>query len=285
MANPFKAACIQFTAAPDAETCLDTSLRLAREAAAAGASLVCLPEYFSGIATEGSRLVPTAFREAEHPAIPAFAELARELGVWALLGSLAIRRPDGRIANRAYVVDAAGRIAARYDKIHLFDVDLGPGKDYRESDVIAPGSEAVVADTPWGGLGVSVCYDLRFPHLYRELAQAGASMLAVPAAFTRLTGTAHWHVLVRARAIENGAYVLAPCQNGTLEGGGECYGHSLIVDPWGEVLADGGEEEGFIIGDIHPAKVTEARRRIPALTHDRPFSVQGQEITRRAARA
>jgi predicted amidohydrolase len=283
MAERFKAACVQFTAAPDVETCLETSLRLTREAAAASARLVCLPEYFSGISTEGSRLVPTAFREEAHPALPAFRDVTRELGIWALLGSLAVERPDGRIANRTYVVDPSGRIAARYDKIHLFDVDLGAGKDYRESDVIAPGSTAVVAETPWGGLGLSVCYDLRFPHLYRELSQAGAAMLAVPAAFTRVTGTAHWHVLVRARAIENGAYVLAPCQNGTLAGRGECFGHSLIVDPWGAVLADGGEDEGFIIAEIDPAAVVDARRRIPALTHDRPFGMQGQETAKRAA--
>ena len=276
MPSTFKAACIQFTAAPEVEPNLDKSLRLTREAAAAGAKLVGLPEYFSGVALEGSQLVPTAFRESEHPALPAFSAAARELGLWALLGSLAIVRPDGKIANRAYVIDPAGRIAARYDKIHLFDVDLGPGQDYRESDIISPGAAAVVAETPWGGIGLSVCYDLRFPHLYRELAKSGAAMLAIPAAFTRITGRAHWHVLVRARAIENCAYVIAPCQNGTLAGGAECFGHSLIVDPWGEVLADGGEEEGFIIADIEPEAVA-AARRIPALTHDRAFSLAGLE--------
>ena len=283
MPKPFKAACIQFTAAPAVEPNLDKGLRLTRDAAAAGANLVCLPEYFTGVALEGSQLVPTAFREAEHPALPAFAAAARELDLWLLLGSLAIVRPDGRIANRACVIDPSGRVTARYDKIHMFDVNLGPGQDYRESDIISPGAAAVVADTPWGGLGLSVCYDLRFPHLYRELAKAGASMLAIPAAFTRITGRAHWHVLVRARAIENGAYVLAPSQNGTLHGGAECFGHSLIVDPWGEVLADCGEEEGFIIADIDPQAVAAARRRIPALTHDRHVSTATAETPRRAA--
>lgn len=283
MEKPFKAACIQFCATPEVEENLDVSLRLSREAAAAGARLVLLPEYFSGIRTEGSRLIPTAFAEPEHPALPAFRAAARDLGFWALLGSLAVIRPDGKIANRSYLIDAAGRIAASYDKVHLFDVDLGAGKDYRESATIAPGSDAVVAEMPWGGLGLSVCYDLRFPQLYRALAQAGANMLAVPAAFTRITGRAHWHVLCRARAIENGAYVLAPCQNGTLVGGGECFGHSLIVDPWGTVLADGGEEEGVVIAEIDPARVEEARRRIPSLSHDRDFALAAPTAKLKAA--
>ena len=270
----FKAACIQFCAAPEAEPNIRKALAMTREAAAQGAALVGLPEYFSGLATIKGALVPTIFREADHPAIPAFSAVARELGLWVLLGSLAIRRADGRVVNRSFVVDPGGRISAFYDKIHLFDVDLGPGKTYRESDIVAPGDTAVVADTAWGGFGLSVCYDLRFPQLYRALSQGGASMLAVPAAFTRLTGEAHWHVLLRARAIENGAYVIAPCQNGTLEGGGECFGHSLIVDPWGTVLADGGEEEGIAIAEIDTEKVAEARRRIPALLHDREFSVE-----------
>ena len=274
MAETFRAACIQFSARPEIETNLEKSLRLMRQAAAQGAKLVALPEYFSGVSTEGYRVLPVAFREGEHPAIPAFVTAARELGIWILLGSLGIVRNDGRIANRAYVLDPSGSIAALYDKIHLFDVDLEAGKEYRESATIAPGSAAVVADTPWGGLGLSICYDLRFPQLYRRLAHEGATMLAVPAGFTKLTGEAHWHVLCRARAIENGAYVIAPCQNGTLRGGAECFGHSLIVDPWGKVLADGGEDEGIVIAEIDPEAVTRARKRIPALTHDRAFTAR-----------
>jgi predicted amidohydrolase len=245
-----------------------------RGAVAAGAELVCLPEFFGGVRSIGARFIPTAYPEGLHPVLTACQRAAQQANAWLLLGSLGVTRADGRIANRSYLIDTRGQIAARYDKIHLFDVDLGEGKAYRESATISAGSEAIVAETPWGGLGLSVCYDLRFPQLYRALAKAGAAMLAIPAAFTRLTGKAHWHVLVRARAIENGAYVFAPCQNGTLAGGGECYGHSLIVDPWGEVLADGGEGEGFIIADIDPAKVVEARRRIPALANDRDFSVR-----------
>jgi predicted amidohydrolase len=273
MASTLRAACIQFSAKRAVEPNIETGIRLAREAAAHGAKLIALPEYFSGVATEGRRIVPTAFDEAAHPALPAFKASARELQAWMLLGSLAVVKADGKIANRAYLIDPTGNLSAHYDKIHLFDVDLGGGKSYRESETIAPGSVAVVADTPWGGLGLSICYDLRFPHLYRALAKAGATMLAVPAGFTKLTGMAHWHALARARAIENGAYVIAPCQNGTFEGGGECFGHSLIVDPWGKILADGGEDEGFVVADIDPEAVVDARRRIPALTHDREFSV------------
>jgi deaminated glutathione amidase len=280
MADSFRAACIQFSARARIDPNLESGVRLAREAAARGAKLIALPEYFSGVATEGHRLVPTAFAEADHPAISAFTAAARELDAWMLLGSLAVVKPDGKIANRSYLINPAGEVTARYDKIHLFDVDLGAGRKYRESETIAPGSVAVVADTPWGGLGLSVCYDLRFPQLYRALAKAGATMLAVPAAFTKLTGLAHWHTLVRARAIENGAYVIAPCQNGVLEGGGECFGHSLIVDPWGEILADGGEAEGVVVADIDPQAVVDARRRIPALTHDRHFSLEIRETSR-----
>jgi predicted amidohydrolase len=285
MSKPFKAACLQYCARPDIEANLATSLRLAREAAAQGAKFVALPEYASGLATEGARLVPTALPEKGHPFLSAYGALARELGLYILLGSLAIDEADGRIANRAYVIDPSGRVTATYDKIHLFDVDLETGKVYRESETISPGDLAVVADTPWGGVGLSVCYDLRFPQLYRALAKAGAAMLAVPAAFTRLTGRAHWHVLIRARAIENAAYVVAPCQNGVLFGGGECFGHSLIVDPWGEVLADGGDDEGVIVAEIDPAAVARTRARIPALSHDRDFSVLAPEPAKRAARA
>ena len=269
----FKAACIQNCAVPEVDRNLEGTIALTREAAAAGASFIALPEYFSGLETDGAVIHPAAFPEADHPVMPAFAEAAKDLGVWVLLGSVAVTAADGRINNRSYLIDASGNVAARYDKIHMFDVNLGEGKVYKESATIAPGNQAVVAGTPWGGLGLSVCYDLRFAALYRSLAKAGAKMLAVPAAFTKLTGEAHWHVLNRARAIENGAYVIAPCQYGTLDGGAECFGHSLIIDPWGRVLADGGDDEGFIIADIDMGEVDKARGRIPALTHDRPFDL------------
>jgi deaminated glutathione amidase len=275
MSTPFKAACVQNCATPEVAHNLEVSLRLLREAAAAGAELICLPEYFSGLETRDGLFHPAAFPENSHPVLPVFAAAAREHEVWVHLGSLGVTGPGGRILNRGYVLTPQGEIAARYDKIHLFDVNLGADKVYRESATVAPGGTAVVVTLPWTTMGLSICYDLRFAALYRDLAQAGARILTVPAAFTRLTGQAHWHVLNRARAIETGSYVISPCQYGTLDGGGECYGHSLIVDPWGEVLADGGEDEGFVIAEIDPAKAETARERIPALRHDRPFTSAG----------
>jgi predicted amidohydrolase len=179
--------------------------------------------------------------------------------------------PGEMAANRTHVIAPDGKIAAVYDKIHMFDVDLGNGESYRESATLKPGNQAVTGDLPWGRLGLSICYDLRFPHLYRALAKAGADFLTIPAAFTRTTGKAHWHVLQRARAIETGCFVISPAQCGRHAGDRETYGHALIVNPWGEVLADAGEEPGFILAKINPAEVAEARRKIPCLTHDRDF--------------
>ena len=278
MTPPFTAACIQNRAGPDMDAGLADAAGLVCDAREAGADLICLPEYFSCLDVAQDRFEVGARTEEDHPALPLFSGLARELEAWILVGSLAIRPPDGfgdgpgegKILNRSYMIDATGVIAARYDKVHLFDVDLKDGESYRESDTVAAGGEAVLAPTPWGLLGMSVCYDLRFPHLYRTLAQAGASFLTVPAAFTKTTGEAHWHVLLRARAIETGCYVFAPCQYGA-HGKAVTYGHSLIIDPWGRVLADGGEDLGFITARVDPAQVEEARRMIPALKHDRPF--------------
>ena len=273
MANNFIAACIQNNASADIDENLETCLKLSREASGKGAQLITLPEYFSGLRTQDSLIIPVAFAEEEHPAIAAFQSAARELDAWFLLGSLGVTGPDGRIYNRSYLISSLGEIVERYDKIHMFDVELEPGKFYTESATIYPGEKAVVAATPWGGLGMSVCYDLRFAALYRVLAHNGASILAMPAAFTKVTGEAHWHILNRARAIEHGCFVIAPCQYGSLVGGGECFGHSLIIDPWGNVLADGGDDEGIAIAEIDMNLVTEARRKIPALTHDRNFSI------------
>jgi predicted amidohydrolase len=273
MFRSFIAACVQNNASPDVLADIETLTRLIGVAASRGAKLVALPEYCAGIDTRNGVLHPVAPREPDHPVIPAMSELARRHGVHILVGSIGVTRPDGKIVNRSLMIDAAGLIAARYDKIHLFDVDLGPDKVYRESATIAPGDEAVLAPAPVGTIGLSICYDLRFAALYRALAQAGAEMLAIPAAFTRVTGEAHWHVLNRARAIETGAYVIAPCQYGTLAGGAQCYGHSLIVDPWGRILADGGDAEGIVAAEIDLDRVTAARRRIPALRHDRPFAI------------
>ncbi|MGI9513352.1 MAG: carbon-nitrogen hydrolase family protein, partial [Anderseniella sp.] len=207
---------------------------------------------------------------------------ARKLGVWFLLGSIGVQNTDGRISNRSYMISPEGEVTARYDKIHMFDVDLEAGS-YRESATISPGDRAIVADTPWARIGLSICYDLRFASLYRQLAKAGAQVLATPAAFTKVTGKAHWHVLQRARAIENGCFVIAPCQYGKISGGGECFGHSLIIDPWGEVLADAGEGEGYIVATLDLARVEAARTRIPALQHDRLIHENEQEQKPRLA--
>ncbi|TVR81901.1 MAG: carbon-nitrogen hydrolase family protein [Rhodospirillales bacterium] len=279
MAGPFTVACVQLTAARDIETNLPVLADRVRAARAAGAALILLPENAAMLEPVPARVREKARPESEHPALAVLRELARETGAWILIGSLAVR-PTGagagagvadKIVNRCLLVDDRGDVVARYDKIHLFDVDLNADQVYRESATVVPGDRAVVADTPWARLGLSVCYDLRFPALYRSLAKAGAEVLVVPAAFTRITGQAHWHVLLRARAIETGCYVVAPAQCGVHAEGRETYGHSLIVDPWGTVLADGGEGPGLIVAAIDPQLVADARRRIPSLTHDRPF--------------
>lgn len=268
----FKAACIQTTATPDLHHDIGVLAAMIREAAGAGAAFVATPEYCAGLDTRDGKMFPVAHEEADHPALPVMQALARDLGVWLLIGSIGVKAPDGRIFNRSFMLDPRGSIAARYDKIHLFDIDLGPGRAYRESATIAAGGTAVIAPCAGGTIGLSICYDIRFANLYRAYAQAGAGMLAAPAAFTRVTGAAHWHVLQRARAIENGAYVISPGQCGTLSGGAECFGHSLIVDPWGVVLADGGDEPGIVMAEIDLEQVRETRRRIPSLRHDRAFA-------------
>jgi predicted amidohydrolase len=279
MSTAFTASCIQFTAGPDPEPNLRQVGELIRRARDAGADFIMTPEA-SNLIESGKRRRDKARREADDPFLAGMRELARELGIWLLLGSLVID-PSGepgategeeRLANRSFLLDAAGGVVARYDKIHMFDIDLPGGESYRESNAYRPGGKTVVAETPWGRLGMSVCYDVRFPHLYRALAQAGADFLSVPSVFTVPTGRAHWHVLLRARAIENGSFVLAPAQWGEHTAGRKSYGHSLIVDPWGEVLADGGEAVGIVTARVDPGRIGEARRTVPSLTHDRAFT-------------
>jgi predicted amidohydrolase len=221
-----------------------------------------------------ARVLEAAEGEDKSVGLAHFRALARALGIFLHIGSLAIKLDPSRVANRSYVIDPQGNLAARYDKLHMFDVDLPGGESYRESQFFKPGTKAVVADLPFGRLGLSICYDLRFPALYRALASAGAGLIAVPSAFTKQTGEAHWRVLVRARAIETGAFVLAATQGGLHENGRATYGHSLIVSPWGEVLAEGGEEPGVVFADIDLAASAEARARIPALKHGRSFEVE-----------
>jgi predicted amidohydrolase len=269
--HKFVAACVQMTAGREVVPNLAAASALIREAHKAGARLVLTPENTGMIEPVKPQLLAKARTEAEHDALPEFRALAAELGIWLLIGSLQVKLDQTSLANRSFLIDDTGAVAARYDKIHMFDVDLRGGESYRESATFRPGERAVVAATPWGRLGLTVCYDLRFAYLYRALAQAGAAFLTVPAAFTRPTGEAHWHVLLRARAIETGAYVFAPAQCGAHAEGRKTYGHSLIVAPWGEVLADGGDEPGIILAEIDPAKVDAARGMIPALRHDRSF--------------
>jgi len=219
------------------------------------------------------RLFATIVDEDADTSLATFRELARKLGIHIHVGSLAIRISPDRAANRSFLIDSKGEIAARYDKIHMFDVDLAGGESYRESRTYRPGEQAVLHDLPWGRLGLTICYDLRFPALYRALAEAGATMLAIPSAFTRQTGEAHWHVLMRARAIENGCFVFAAAQGGKHENGRETFGHSLIVDPWGRILAEGGIEPAVVMTEIDLKQVAEARARIPSLQHGRRFEI------------
>ncbi len=271
MTGTFTAACIQNEAVADMDASVAAATELVRAARAEGAKLICLPEYFACLKADAAGFEVGAHGEAGHPALSHYRGLAAELGAWLLLGSLAITAGPEKIFNRSYLLDPTGAVAARYDKIFLFDVDLEGGESYRESALIEPGARATLAPLPWTTLGLTICYDLRFPQLYRSLAQAGAEVLTVPAAFTETTGQAHWHVLLRARAIETGCYVLAPCQCGDHGGGRATYGHSLIVDPWGRVLADAGAGPGYVLAEIDPAKAAKARAMIPSLDHDRPF--------------
>lgn len=245
---------------------------LIREARARGADFIATPENTNLMAPDGGAKLEQSRPEDSDIALPAFRALAQELGAWLLIGSLAIKVNDAQTANRSFLLGPRGTIVARYDKIHLFDVDLPSGEQYRESRTVAGGMTAVTADLPWGRLGLSVCYDLRFPQLYRALARDGAFALAIPSAFTETTGKAHWHVLLRARAIENGAFVIAPAQGGVHAHGRRTYGHSLMVSPWGEILAEAGTEPGVILAEIDPAECVAARGRIPSLGHDRAFA-------------
>ncbi len=283
MSPTFTAACVQLTSGPEPAENVAAAAALVREARAAGADLVMTPETTNMMGPRRRALLERARPEAEDAAVAAFRDLAAGLGVWLLVGSVVLRASDEKLANRSLLIDPAGGVAARYDKIHMFDVEIPDGQSYRESKAYQAGGEAVLAELPWGRLGLTVCYDLRFPYLYRALAQAGARFLTVPSAFTRFTGQAHWHVLLRARAIETGCFVFAPAQCGVHAGGRETYGHSLIVAPWGEVLADGGEAPGLSLAEIDPARVETARAMIPALAHDRPFAGPGREGPLRAA--
>jgi deaminated glutathione amidase len=245
------------------------------EAAANGANMLFTPEMSGMLDRNRSRAANAIVQESEDRVLAAVRDAAAKAGLWVHLGSLALRgeQADGRLVNRGFVIDSTGAIRARYDKIHLFDVDLPSGESWRESAAYAAGTRPVAVKTPWGRLGLSICYDLRFPDLYRALSDAGATILAIPAAFTVPTGQAHWHVLLRARAIEAGCWVVAAAQSGLHEDGRSTYGHSLVIDPWGEVVLDMQDQTGLGYAEIDPARTADVRARIPVLSHRRPIGL------------
>lgn len=272
MSKSFRAACLQFNSGSDFAANLATVKNMVTEAAGSGAQLVLTPEYSLMMDGSGRVMREGALEPDGGAALVGLRELARSNKIWLLVGSLTLKTGEERIANRSYMIAADGAVVATYDKIHMFDVTLPDGKVIRESSSYRPGEQAVIAATPWGKMGMTICYDLRFPHLYRALAQQGAEFITVPSSFQRQTGKMHWHTLLKARAIENAAYILAPAMCGEHPGNRQTYGHALIVDPWGEVLADGGEAPGIIYADIDPARVAKIRGMMPSLEHDRPYA-------------
>lgn len=267
----FKAACVQLNSCNDMDANLQTADAAVRAAATAGAALIMLPEYAALLDGSGRTMRENSYPEEQHPALARLRVLAADTRAWLLIGSLTVKVDADRMVNRSYLLSPGGEIAAQYDKIHMFDVTLPGGKVIRESSAYHPGNRAVVAATPWGPLGMTICYDLRFPQLYRTLAKAGALFLAVPSSFQRETGVAHWHALLRARAIENLSYVFAPAMCGEHPGNRSTYGHSLIVDPWGRIIAELGTEPGIAIADIDVGEVLRVRGMLPSLQHDRTF--------------
>lgn len=264
-----RAACVQMDSGPDVAQNLADAGALIREAAGLRARLIATPEVTDQVVSNRLEHMNKTYPEEAHPALPFFADMAAKLGVWILVGSICVTVSERRCANRSLLFSPDG-LAARYDKIHLYDADLRCGESHRESRAYRPGGRAVVADTPWGGLGMAICYDLRFSHLFRDLAKAGAAILSLPAAFTVPSGRAHWEVLLRARAIETSCFVLAPGQGGAHAGARKTWGHSMIVGPWGDILAERDEPgPGVIVADLPMADVTTARAAIPALRHDR----------------
>lgn len=272
MSSPVTVACIQMNSGPKIEQNLTKVGKLIKQAVDAGAEFILTPENTDYMAESPEKSIETALPENTHPGPLFFSELAKSLKVWILIGSMKIKVSDNKMVNRSFLFSKTGQLMATYDKIHLFDCDLATGESHRESDRFIAGNKAAVVKTPWKPIGLSICYDVRFPYLYRQMAQRGAEILAIPAAFTEPTGKAHWETLLRARAIETGSYVLAPAQFGDHAGGRRTYGHSMIIGPWGQVLAEMTEEkEGFITRKLHFEDVTKARFAVPSLQHDRDF--------------
>lgn len=271
--STFKVGLIAMRSGCNPQANLSAVLSAIDQAKRAGADYVQTPEMTNVLESKRDRLLANIVTDDNDPTLATLREVARKLSIYIHIGSLAIKASHEKAVNRSFLIDRKGDVVARYDKIHMFDVDLAGGESYRESNTYRAGELAVVADLPWGRLGLTVCYDLRFPALYRALAEAGASFLAIPSAFTRQTGEAHWHVLLRARAIENGCFVFAAAQGGKHESGRETFGHSLIIDPWGRILAEGGTEPGVVLAEIDPAEVAAARAKIPSLNHGRRFEL------------
>jgi len=272
-AATFRVALIQMRSGRSPTANLDAAAKLIGEAKAGGADYVQTPEMTNILEARRDALMTAIKPQHDDPSLAAFRDLARQHRLWLHIGSLALKTSPDRAVNRGFLIDQQGEIAAHYDKIHMFDVDLPNGETYRESRTYTPGEDAVTANLPWGRIGLTICYDLRFPALYRALAETGSIFLAIPSAFTKQTGEAHWHVLNRARAIENGCFVFAAAQGGSHENGRDTFGHSLIVDPWGRVLAEGDVDPTVVIAEIDPAAVAAARARIPSLQHGRRFEV------------
>jgi predicted amidohydrolase len=273
MSATFSVGLIQMRSGLEPAHNLDAAVKLIQEAKAQGADYVQTPEMTNIVANRRDVMLAAITEEEKDASLAAFRTLAKELGIHLHIGSLAIKISPERAANRSFLIDPHGEVIARYDKIHMFDVDLAGGESYRESRSYRPGEQAIVADLPWGRLGLTICYDVRFPMLHRALAEAGASFLASPAAFTKQTGEAHWHVLLRSRAIENTAFVFAAAQGGRHEDGRDTFGHSLVIDPWGSILAEGGTEPGVVMAKVDVAEVAKARGRIPSLQHGRRFEL------------
>jgi predicted amidohydrolase len=271
--EPFRVGLVQMCTGRDVARNIEDACALISQAATEGAQFVTTPETTHLMEMSSKVLFETTVAQDEDVGVAAFGALAAELGIWLNIGSLAIRVAPDKVANRSFLFAADGTIAATYDKIHMFDVDLSGGERFRESKNYLPGARAVLCDTPWGRLGMTICYDLRFPHLYRDLAKQGAQFIIVPSAFTKNTGEAHWHVLLRARAIETGCYIFAAAQGGKHENGRETYGHSLIISPWGDILSECNTKPCILFTEIDVESVSQSRARIPSLSHDRVYNI------------
>ena len=267
-----RVACIQTNSKSDPNVNIKEVSSLICEAKSDGAELITTPEVVGMLEPNREKALDKAQAENDHSVLREFRNLSKDLSIWLLIGSISIKLSDSKLANRSFLINPAGQIIARYTKIHMFDVQVNDGSTYKESAIYQPGTSACLAITPWGLVGLTICYDIRFPALYRDLAKAGAGIIFIPSAFTEVTGEAHWHVLQRARAIENGCFIVSAAQTGIHEQKRKTFGHSIIIDPWGNVLAEADKSVGFIIADLNLNLVNEARNKIPSLSHDRNYS-------------